>query len=69
MAEDYSVTLIGRQKRDYVWIMARTPTITEAEYQSLLERLSAQGYDITRIERVPQRWPTADDLNTPDASK
>ena len=55
--EDYSQTIIGRNKRDYVWIMARTPGIPDADYQAMLEYLQGQGYDITRIRKVPQRWP------------
>jgi apolipoprotein D and lipocalin family protein len=54
---DYSQTVIGRDQRDYVWIMARQPTIPEAEYRRILGFLAAQGYDTTRIEKVPQRWP------------
>ena len=54
--DDYSQTIIGRIKRDYVWIMARTPTIPEDEYQGLLDMIAAQGYDLTQIQKVPQRW-------------
>jgi len=54
--DDYSQTIIGRIKRDYVWIMARTPTIPEDEYQGLLHMIAAQGYDLTQIQKVPQRW-------------
>jgi apolipoprotein D and lipocalin family protein len=54
--EDYSQTVIGRSKRDYVWIMAREPEIPEEEYQRILAFLSERGYDTERIERVPQRW-------------
>jgi len=55
--DDYTQTVIGRQKRDYVWIMARTPAIPAADYDRLLGLLAAQGYDITKVQRVPQRWP------------
>lgn len=55
--EDYSQTVIGRNKRDYVWIMARTPQIPEADYQRLLDELTAQGYDISKLRKVPQQWP------------
>jgi apolipoprotein D and lipocalin family protein len=48
--------VIGRNKRDYVWIMARQPTIPEVDYQKIVEFLAAQGYDTTRIQKVPQRW-------------
>jgi apolipoprotein D and lipocalin family protein len=54
--EDYSRTVIGRSKRDYVWIMAREPEIPEDEYQRILAFLAERGYDTERIERVPQRW-------------
>lgn len=54
---DYEITIIGRTKRDYVWIMARTPTISEDVYQSLLQFLYEQGYDINKIQKVPQQWP------------
>ena len=54
--EDYSQTIIGRSKRDYVWIMARTPSISEGDYQSMVSLLAEQGYDATRIQKVPQRW-------------
>lgn len=56
LADDYTQTIISRQKRDYVWIMARTPVIAEADYQRLLTIVAAQGYDINKVRRVPQQW-------------
>lgn len=58
VAPDYSVTVIGREKRDYLWIMARTPQIADAQLQRLMTWLSAQGYDVSQVRRVPQRWDT-----------
>ena len=55
--EDYTQTVIGRNKRDYVWIMARTPQIPESDYQRLVKELEEQGYDISKLRKVPQRWP------------
>jgi apolipoprotein D and lipocalin family protein len=54
--DDYTQTVIARQKRDFVWIMARTPTISEEEYERLVEFVASIGYDTSKIERVPQRW-------------
>lgn len=56
LADDYSQTIISRQQRDYVWIMARTPTIAEADYQRLLKIVDEQGYDVSKVQRVPQQW-------------
>jgi len=57
LKEDYSQTVIGRTKRDYVWIMARTPQIPEEDYLRLVKDLEGQGYDIAKLRKVPQRWP------------
>ena len=53
---EYRTTIIGRQKRDYVWIMAREPQIPDRDYQALVQRVQALGYDTTGLVRVPQRW-------------
>ncbi|NEX59566.1 lipocalin family protein [Noviherbaspirillum galbum] len=55
LADDYSQTVIGRSKRDYVWIMARTPRIPDSDYQRLLQFIAAQGYDTARVVKAPQR--------------
>lgn len=52
----YSVTVIGRNKRDYVWIMAREPVVSEPEYAEILNMLETVGYDLGEIQRVPQKW-------------
>jgi apolipoprotein D and lipocalin family protein len=54
--EAYSRTIIARNKRDYVWIMARTPQVAGAEYEHLLSLVAGFGYDTSRVVRVPQSW-------------
>lgn len=54
--DDYTQTIIGRQARDYVWIMARTPTISDADYDKLVTLVESLGYDISKLNRVPQSW-------------
>ncbi len=56
LSPDYNQTIIGRNKRDYFWIQARTPQIPDEDYQRLLSMLAEQGYDITKVRKVPQRW-------------
>lgn len=55
LSAEYTLTVIGRTKRDYVWIMARTPQIPEADYSRLVQELKEQGYDIGRLRKVPQQ--------------
>ena len=56
LSEDYSTTIIGRNKRDYVWLMSRDPEMTESEYQKAVQFISGVGYDISELQRVPQKW-------------
>tara|TARA_R110002072_G_scaffold1780_11_gene14911 strand:- start:57933 stop:58475 length:543 start_codon:yes stop_codon:yes gene_type:complete len=52
-SEDYDLTIIGRSKRDYVWIMSRTKTISEHSYQSLVNIVAREGYDLSALRKVP----------------
>ena len=54
LAPDYSRVVIGREKRDYAWIMARTPQIPDAQLDELLGFLRANGYDTGKLRRFPQ---------------
>jgi apolipoprotein D and lipocalin family protein len=54
--DNYSQTMIGRERRDYIWIMARTPLIPEADYQRLVAFAGRQGYEVALIQKMPQQW-------------
>ncbi len=54
--EDYSQTVIARNKRDFVWLMARTPAISDSDYAELVELIESLGYDIAKLGKVPQQW-------------
>jgi len=56
VSDDYSQTVIARQKRDFVWIMARTPSIPDQDYDDLFALIEDLGYDTTKVVRVPQSW-------------
>ena len=52
--KDYTSTIIARNARDYVWIMARTPVITDSQYQELTTAVANLGYDLSKLRKVPQ---------------
>jgi len=54
LAEDYSYAVVGHPGRDYLWILARTPTMPEATYREIVARLRAQGYQTPRLVRTLQ---------------
>ncbi len=47
---NYQYTVIGRSKRDYVWIMARNPTISAKMLSELTQFVASIGYDIDQLE-------------------
>ena len=46
---DYETTIVARNKRDFVWLMARTPTIDQAAFDALLEKVQSLGYAISDL--------------------
>ncbi len=54
--EDYSITIIGRTKRDYLWLMARTPTIPDSDYEQMIKLIASFGYETSKIVKIPQKW-------------
>jgi apolipoprotein D and lipocalin family protein len=55
LAKDYSDTVVGVPNRQYVWIMARQKTMTDVRYNELVKKLESLGYDIAKLQKVPQR--------------
>ncbi len=54
---DYSVTIVARNKRDYVWLLARRPEMDDRAYARYRELIAAMGYDMSEFTRTPQQWP------------
>ncbi|MDM0044507.1 lipocalin family protein [Variovorax dokdonensis] len=55
VSDDYAQTVVAREKRDYVWIMARTPSIPDADLRRLTDFVAKQGYDPALLVRAPTR--------------
>ncbi len=51
----YETTIIGVPSRKYVWIMARTPTIPAEKYDALVAFLDRNGYEVSKLQKVPQQ--------------
>ncbi|MBA3696573.1 MAG: lipocalin family protein [Methylotenera sp.] len=56
----YTKTIIARNARDYVWIMARKPALKDAEYLELTNFVKEMGYDLSKLRKVPQAQRPAD---------
>ena len=55
---DYQYTIIARNKRDYVWLMARSAKIPEPIYAELRDYIASIGYDIDLLQRFPHQQLT-----------
>jgi len=51
--DNYEQTIIGRNARDYVWVMARTPQISDADYSELISVVESLGYELTNLRKSP----------------
>ena len=56
---DYETTIVARNKRDFVWLMARTPTIDQSAFDELLEKAQSLGYAISDLRLHYGMRPTA----------
>jgi apolipoprotein D and lipocalin family protein len=51
--DDYQTTVIGRAKRDYVWVMSRTPEMSDEHFEAMQAFIESVGYDGSKLQRVP----------------
>jgi len=55
--DDYQYTVIGRNSRDYVWIMARNAQIPDQIYGELRDFVIDLGYDPELLQKAPHQLP------------
>lgn len=53
--ENYQYALVGSSSDNYLWILCRKPTMEDTTYQMLLRKAADRGYDISRLQKVPQK--------------
>jgi apolipoprotein D and lipocalin family protein len=53
--EAYTRTIIAVPDRRWVWLMARTPSISETDYRAMIAVLEQNGFDLKKLRNVPQR--------------
>lgn len=54
VAEDYSYALVGGSDGRYLWILSRTPELSDSVVKALLGEASFRGYDTGRLTWVDQ---------------
>lgn len=51
---DYRWAVVGHPSRNYLWVLARDRALPDDVYADILRRIAAQGYDPTKVAKVPQ---------------
>ena len=64
---DYRIALVGAPGRDYLWLLSRQPTLSEADIALWLDKARALGFPTERVVRTPQL--PAVDVTTSGASQ
>ena len=52
---EYQLVAVSEPKREYLWILARTPTVNPRAYEELVARLEKQGLDSRKIVLTRQQ--------------
>ena len=50
----YQLVAVSEPKREYLWILSRTPGVSAKAYDDLVARLQKNGFDTAKLERTPQ---------------
>lgn len=54
LGENYQYALVGSSSDKYLWILSRTPEMTKAQLDGLLQNIAQRGYDLSKLIFVEQ---------------
>lgn len=54
LASDYSYSVVSDPSRNTLFILSRTPRMSNVLLEDIFERLEMMGFDVTRIKMTPQ---------------
>jgi apolipoprotein D and lipocalin family protein len=52
LADDYSWAVVGSPKRNYLWILSRTPVLEANLYNEITSRVAKKGFDISKLRKT-----------------
>ena len=53
----YQLAAVSDPRREYLWILSRTPQLDKRVYDELLQRLQSQQFDVRKLEVTLQATP------------
>jgi apolipoprotein D and lipocalin family protein len=58
LGRNYEYSVVGDPKREYLWVLSRTPELPEPTYQGILRRVRELGFDPHKLQKTTQRVET-----------
>jgi len=58
LAPDYSYAVVSEPKREYLWILSRSPQMNQADYDRVIGKIQSLGFDPARLVK-PQHSAAA----------
>jgi apolipoprotein D and lipocalin family protein len=52
LANDYSYAVVSHPNKKYLWILSRTPVMSDAIYVQIISRLKEKGFDLDKIQKT-----------------
>ena len=50
----YQLAAVSEGKREYLWILSRSPKVDKGQYAALVARLAGQGFDVRKLVPTQQ---------------
>ncbi|PPE67436.1 lipocalin family protein [Caldimonas caldifontis] len=57
LADDYRYAVVSEPRREYLWVLSRSPQLSAEDDQRIRAQLQAQGFDLERLKSHPQTQP------------
>jgi apolipoprotein D and lipocalin family protein len=54
LSPDYEWALVGDPRRNYLWVLSRTPVMAQGHYAAALAIARREGFDTTRLRPTPR---------------
>lgn len=54
LADDYSYAVVSHPNKKYLWLLSRTPIMSDTVYQQIISRLTSKGFNLSKIQITKQ---------------
>ena len=55
LADDYNYAVVSHPDKKYLWILSRTPKMSDITYDQITNRLLVKGFDLNKLQKTIQK--------------